>query len=94
MATTERKIQADIGNNKSLFTLRFPNLAPGQYVGRIVFFEVDEFANEVIHDVVDSAFIIERVNKENKKELVSKWSPQYWGGIDFPSILIEESMHE
>ena len=92
MAATEKKIYAKKGENVLDLSVQFPNLAPGQYVGRIVFYEAEDFATEIIHDVVDDAFMIERVNKEDKRILTKKWNQQYWGGIDFPPIIVEDSI--
>ena len=88
MAATHSGILTVIGSNTVSFELSFPNLAEGMYSLRIVLFEVDEYGNEIIHDVVDSAISFNVIAIKHKNEISQKWNSSYWGGIEFPTIRI------
>ena len=86
MAATNAVLNVVQGENEAQFAVRLPYLAQGQYMGRIVLYEVDRFGNESIHDVVDHAFSFTKAFKETVNETASRWTSQYWGNIVFPTI--------
>ena len=90
MAASNPGIQARKGGNQTEFLIAMPSVAQGQYAGRIVLYEVDEFGNEVIHDVVDHAFEIEKAFRRTVNETASQWKQHVWGNLVFPTIEILE----
>ena len=90
MAASRPVFQCVKGENQADYRLQLPNLAQGEYVARIVFYEVDEFGSEVIHDVVDNAFTIYKDFKISKNAFSTRWGHEYWGGISFPEIELTE----
>ena len=56
----------------------------------MVFYEVDEYGNEVVHDVIHNgfSFMIDKKNIEN--DTLKVWKRNAWGNISFPNIEIIE----
>lgn len=91
MAASNPEIKVNKGENTCTFHIKTPLIAPGKYTGRIVFYEVDRFGNESVHDVVDNAFTFVKEYKNAVNETASAWKRQVWGDIVFPTIeLIKE----
>lgn len=76
------------GENEQILKVSLPNLAQGEYTGRIVLYEVDEFGQELVHDVVESAFRFNKVFRKQVNETAQRWNPQVWGNVVFPTIEI------
>lgn len=89
MAASRPKIVVHQGENEQLFKVTFPHLAQGEYIGRIVLYEVDEFGQEMVHDVVDSAFRFNKIYRKQVNETAKRWNPQVWGNVVFPTIEIQ-----
>ena len=91
MASSAPNIIVKKGLNTSTFHIHFPCLASGRYDGRIVFYEVDEYSNECVHDVVSDAFSIRKEFTLGENYTTRRWGMQFWGNIVFPSIHILNS---
>lgn len=89
MSTTLPVINTLIGENRLNIKVALPYLAPGNYYGRIVFYEVDEYGNELVHDVVAPAFIFEKQYTHSENRKIGMWNRQIWGNSVFPEILVE-----
>ena len=86
MAASRPHATAHVGENTSTYTLKLPALAQGEYTCRIVLYEVNDFGGELIHDVVDSAFMFEKQFQSVENETAARWNAQVWGNIVFPTI--------
>lgn len=90
MAASNACIKANVGQNEVSLTIVFPNLAEGPYSCRIVLYEVDEYGNEVIHDVVHDAVGFEKVITKKENDTAKRWSTRVWGSNVFPTIGVLE----
>lgn len=90
MLTTLPCLDIKLGLNEITFKLNVINLAQGNYFSRLVFYEVDEYGNEVVHDVIHNgfSFMIDKKNIEN--DTLKVWKRNAWGNISFPNIEIIE----
>ena len=86
MVASDAKIETLIGENTKSLEISLPNLAEGSYSLRIVLYEVDEYGEEVIHDVVNSAFVFNKIITKHENNTTKRWNPQVWGGTVFPTI--------
>lgn len=86
MAASRPNANVEIGENQLTYSMQVPQISEGSYSGRIVLYEVDDFGNEEIHDVVNSAFVINKQFKNNVNETATQWKQQVWGNIVFPTI--------
>ena len=89
MAASRPHATAVIGENSLTYNIALPELAQGEYMCRIVLYEVNDFGSEIVHDVVDSAFMIEKQFQHVVNETASRWNQQVWGNIVFPTIECE-----
>lgn len=76
------------GENKMKFEMDISYLAQGKYYTRIVLYEVDEYGNEVVHDVIHHAFTFIVDKKEIINNTLKVWKRNAWGSISFPNIQI------
>ena len=91
MAASAPKLKVQEGENEASFYLRLPQLAQGEYYGRVVLYEVNEYGSEIVHDVVNEAFTIRKEYRASVNNTSKRWNQQYWGSIVFPNIeLLEE----
>ena len=91
MAASGAELKVKEGANEAVFQLDLPRLAQGQYYGRIVLYEVNEYGSEIVHDVVNAAFTIRKEFHNSVNDTSKRWGHQYWGSIVFPNIeVIEE----
>lgn len=88
MAATTPEMKVEKGENQAVFRLPLPQLAEGEYSGRIVLYEVNEYGSEIVHDVVNAAFTIRKAFRSSVNDTSKRWGQQYWGSIVFPSIEI------
>ena len=86
MVATNSDIETIVGDNCKKFKISLPNLAEGSYSLRIVLYEVDEFGEEIIHDVVNSALLFNKIITMHENNTSKRWKHQVWGGIVFPTI--------
>lgn len=90
MLTTLPCLNIKIGLNENIFRLNVENLAQGNYFARLVFYEVDEYGNEIVHDVVHNAFSFAVQVKNIENDTLKVWKKNAWGNISFPNIEIIE----
>lgn len=88
MAASEPKLTVREGENEASFRLPIPQMAEGEYYGRVVLYDVNEYGDEIVHDVVNSAFSIRKEFHKNVNDTSKRWGHQYWGSIVFPNIEI------
>lgn len=90
MTSTESVIYAERGNNYLKLQFDLSVLASGIYNARIVLYEIDPIAGEVIHDVVQDAFslVIDKRNNQNSTNKI--WKKGVWGNIQFPDTEVIE----
>ena len=74
------------GMNEVNLQLDLAGLERGNYKARIVFYEVDEYGNEVVHDVIHDAFSFIVDNKSIENSTLKLWKTNAWGYINFPDI--------
>ena len=58
--------------------------------GRVVLYDVNEYGDEIVHDVVNAAFSMRKEFHKSVNDTSKRWGHQYWGGIVFPNIQILE----
>ncbi len=90
MCISQSKISANKGENVICLRLYCPNLAPGQYFVRLVFFEENELSTEIVHDVVNDALSFSKDFKESCNKKVGAWNAEVWGTSVYPEIEILE----
>lgn len=90
MAASEPSLSVREGENEAVFQMELPQLGQGEYCGRIVLYEVNEYGSEMVHDVVNAAFTIRKEFRESVNDTAKRWNQQYWGSIVFPSIEVVE----
>ncbi|MGN0978386.1 MAG: ABC transporter ATP-binding protein [Faecousia sp.] len=88
MAASAPELKVGKGENEAVFRLPLPQLAEGEYSGRIVLYEVNEYGSEIVHDVVNAAFTIRKEFRSSVNDTSKRWGQQYWGSIVFPTIEI------
>ena len=86
MSCTLSCLQIHQGMNDEIFKISLPGLEDGEYNARIVFYEVDEFGNDVVHEVIHNAFSFVIANDELDNNTTKAWKTNYWGHINFPDI--------
>ena len=92
MMTSETVLNAKTGQNVAYLTFDLSVLAPGEYRGRMAFYEVNEYGAEQIHDVVDPGISFRKENKEEVSDTTAVWKSQYWGHINFhEAIVLDET---
>ncbi len=90
MTASHPVITARKGDNSFHCIVNFPALSQGQYSARIVLYEVDNFGNEQIHDVVEPAFVFQKTFHKTVNDTAKRWNQQVWGNIIMPTIEIRE----
>lgn len=86
MAASAPVLKVAEGENEAVFRLELPQLAEGEYRGRVVLYDVNEYGSEIVHDVVNSAFCIRKEFHRSLNDTSKHWGHQYWGSIVFPNI--------
>lgn len=88
MAASEPQLKVVKGENEAIFRLPLPQLAEGEYYGRVVLYDLNEYGDENVHDVVNAAFSLRKQFHKNVNDTSKRWGHQYWGSIAFPNIEI------
>lgn len=86
MSCTLPCLEIHQGINNLIFQLNLPGVAEGSYNARIVFYEVNEYGHDVIHDVIHNAFSFVVDNKSIDNNTLKVWKKNVWGYINFPDI--------
>lgn len=88
LTTTKPCIHAHKGENQTKLNLNLDCLAPGKYVIRLIAYSVNEYNTNQLHDVVDEAFALEKVQplKENIK---LSWNSNWWGYLMLSEMIVE-----
>ena len=86
MSCTLPCLEIYCGMNEVNLQLDLAGLERGNYKARIVFYEVDEYGNEVVHDVIHDAFSFTVDNKSIENSTLKLWKTNAWGYINFPDI--------
>lgn len=86
MCATKEGFCSPEGQAKVQLLLNFQNLAPGKYSGRLVFYEVNAYGREVVHDVVDKIFGFEKENVASITATTMQWKSRAWGNVYFPDV--------
>lgn len=94
MAATSDDMITEEGDNCIKFEISLPNLADGNFSLRIVLYEVDEYGDEIIHDVVDNAFLFSKTIISHKNNTSKNWKNQVWGSIVFPTIKFKSDIEQ
>ena len=84
MVLSHSNLIAKVGMNVIRLRFDLGQLAPGEYSGRIVFYETNKYGGEQIHDVVDHAFVFQKDLMERLNGTVVQWKQNVWGNIYFP----------
>ena len=90
MAASQPQLKVREGENEASFRLPLPQLAEGEYYGRVVLYDVNEYGDEIVHDVVNAAFSMRKEFHKSVNDTSKRWGHQYWGSIVFPNIEILE----
>ncbi len=86
MAASNSVIKAYEGENQVILSFDFSKLATGDYNGRVVFYEVNQYGGEVIHDVVQPAFYFVKEKRNRTNDTTFVWKVRAWGNISFPDV--------
>ena len=89
MAACSTPFPSDYGNNSIKFVFDLRALAPGEYTGRMVFYEVNEYGGEVIHDVVEPGISFRKEYRDNVSDTTITWKNRVWGNVRFPAVVIK-----
>lgn len=69
------------------FECDISTLAPGKYIGKLVFYNVNSFGTFEHVDVVENAFSFEVINNENENNNLD-WQHRWWGHSSLPEIKV------
>ena len=86
MSCTLPCLEIYCGMNEVNLQLDLAGLERGNFKARIVFYEVDEYGNEVVHDVIHDAFSFIVDTKSIENSTLKLWKTNAWGYINFPDI--------
>ncbi len=79
------------GANRVEFAMNLEALAPGQYFGRLVLYEVNAYGGEAIHDIVDPGISFQKEFKAWVNDTTVTWKTHVWGSVSLPET---EVIHE
>jgi lipopolysaccharide transport system ATP-binding protein len=68
-------------------------LSPGEYSCRMVFYEVNEYGGEAIHDVVDKVFRFRKYQHDEISDTTVSWKSHVWGNVCFPGAIVDYEEH-
>jgi len=84
LATSAPCICARPGENSTELTLKLDWVAPGKYVIKLTGYSVNDYGVNQLHDVVDDAFAIEKVQNDTNNRMT--WNHNWWGHMIFPEL--------
>ena len=71
MAASPAAMHVAEGENEATFLLPLPQLAEGEYYGRVVLYDVNEYGDEIVHDVVNAAFTPTKKEIRNAQRVIA-----------------------
>lgn len=86
MAVSKSGISTCKGKNAVELEWSLDCLAPGQYSGRLVFYEVNSYGGETIHDIVDPGFSFIKEIKDTANSTTMIWKKAVWGDVTLPPV--------
>ena len=69
------------------FQCDISSLAPGKYIGKLVFYKVNEYGTVEHIDVVPNAFSFERIQDKDESNNM-EWQHRWWGHSNLPEIKV------
>lgn len=69
------------------FQCDISSLAPGKYIGKLVFYKVNEYGTFEHIDVVSNAFSFERIQDKDESNNM-EWQHRWWGHSNLPEIKV------
>lgn len=69
------------------FQCDISSLAPGKYIGKLVFYKVNEYGTFEHIDVVPNAFSFERIQDKDESNNM-EWQHRWWGHSNLPEIKV------
>ena len=91
MMVSNREISAQQGSNQLDLLLNVEALAPGEYIGRLVLYEVNAYGGEAVHDIVDPGIVFRKELRDEINDTTITWKTHVWGNITLPAA---EVIHE
>lgn len=86
MATSATCIPTRKGKNSIVLTANVETLVPGLYHGRVVFYEVNSYGGEAVHDVVDPGVVFRKEFADSVNDTTVTWKTHVWGNVRMPEI--------
>lgn len=91
MCASHPIISAQIGDNSFECSISLPTISEERYYARAVLYEVNNFGNEQIHDVVEPAFSFQKAIRNSMNDTAKRWNQQVWGNIVMQTIQIDRN---
>jgi len=85
MATTEPCLSAQTGEYRSTIELPLDWLAPGRYCCTAVFYSINEFGTDQVHDRIQNAFTFEK-GQGTEETNHKAWEHRAWGYMMMPPL--------
>lgn len=89
MSATEDNFGAVTEANCIIVSCDISALAPGEYMGRLVLYEVNEYGGEEIHDVLEPGVMFRKDNIRHVTDTTMVWKSHVWGHVSFPSAEVQ-----
>ena len=86
MASTAACINLVKGDNVLTTQLNIDCLSPGQYIIKLVVYEIGEFGANRNLDVIDEACAFEKIQTNENNKMV--WNHKWWGYLMLPELLV------
>ena len=84
MTASETVFEAHKGENTLYIQTDVSVLAPGEYSGRLVIYQVNEYGGEAIFDVADPGVIFRKDLRDSVTNTTTVWKTHAWGYISLP----------
>ena len=84
MTVSEKTFSAHKGTNQIRLSMDMSVLAPGEYSGRLVIYQVNEYGGEAIFDVADPGVIFRKDLRDSVTDTTTVWKGHVWGHISLP----------
>ena len=93
MTASEMVFEARKGENSVCVQTDVSVLAPGEYSGRLVIYQVNEYGGEAIFDVADPGVIFRKELRESVTNTTTVWKTHAWGHISLPPTEVLDETH-